>query len=160
MALKLHGRSVEVTETHNFGERSMFLALFEKIITEKNPILRRATKYISSNIKRDISIKEISLATKVSQAYIIFLFRNRFNMTPYQYILAVRIMRAVSIIESDPLVPLTRICWEVGFKTVAQFKRKFSEFVGVRPESYQVMIDSFVNLEEYGGSAATVQKSF
>ena len=64
------------------------------------------------------------------------LFRGAFGKTPHDYLVGLRIARARTLLEGTEL-PVTQICFEVGFESLGSFSALFHREVGVSPTSFR-----------------------
>lgn len=59
--------------------------------------------YINENIARDMSIKELACVTHCSPSHLSRTFKATFNCSPYQYLMALRMERAKTLLTSSQL---------------------------------------------------------
>jgi AraC-like DNA-binding protein len=68
-------------------------------------------------------------------------FKQIFDQTPYQYVIAKRIVYAQQLLRSTDQ-GVTDICFAVGFASLGAFSWWFRQRVGVSPTTYRRLSDS------------------
>jgi AraC family cel operon transcriptional repressor len=98
----------------------------------------RIRSYIDNRYYEPITTSELALRMNVSGRHINNLFKDRYQVTPIQYLAEVRIDIAKKLLaESDK--DIVSVCFEVGYETVSSFYRMFKSMVGVSPNQYRQM---------------------
>ncbi|PTM52772.1 helix-turn-helix transcriptional regulator [Phreatobacter oligotrophus] len=90
--------------------------------------------YLRSNIGRQISIEDLANLAGLSRFHLIRSFRDAFGVTPYQYLLRLRMTEARRLLLSTNL-PVAQIATRVGFSSSTQFVKMFRSMEGVTPGS-------------------------
>ncbi|MBS1596908.1 MAG: helix-turn-helix transcriptional regulator [Bacteroidetes bacterium] len=109
-------------------------------ITEQYPkiyLYRRivqAKLFIDANYADNIDLDNISDEAYFSKFHFIRLFKNIYGKTPHQYLIAVRIDRAMQLLKSDK--PVSDTCYAVGFESLSSFSGLFKRIVGITPSIY------------------------
>lgn len=98
-------------------------------ISEEALILKN---YIDLHTEEDISIKALSKLILRSESQTIRIFKNNFNMTPYDYLLNSKINRAKIIIANTNL-SIKEIAYRLGFSDEHYFSNIFRKKTGVAP---------------------------
>jgi AraC-like DNA-binding protein len=81
-------------------------------------------------------LNELAQAAHLSRYHFLRAFRSAFHMTPHEYLTRKRIERAKELLaESD--LPVTEICFEVGFESLGSFSTLFHRIVGWSPSIYR-----------------------
>lgn len=96
-----------------------------------------ATKYISDNIHRHVTVEELTKLTGVSQAYLHKIFSKSLGLSPKQYIINSKISLAKSLLENTHMT-VTEIAYSVGYPDVLSFSRIFSSKENVSPMNYRI----------------------
>lgn len=73
-------------------------------------------------------------------------FRRHTGITPIQYISRLRINLACQLL-SDTSMPVTRICYESGFKNLSNFNRQFLNLKGVQPTAFRKLMSENKRME-------------
>ncbi|GAB3713024.1 hypothetical protein GCM10028815_29410 [Mariniluteicoccus flavus] len=63
-------------------------------------------------------------------------FKRAFGESPYSYLMTRRIERAMVLLHATSL-PVTEVCFAVGFSSLGTFSTRFAELVGVPPSAYR-----------------------
>lgn len=108
----------------------------EKILhpefSENGKIIHQAQKYIQENFASEITVEKLAALCSVSKYYFIRIFRDAMGMTPYQYLLYVRIGQAKLLLLSTSDT-VREIGEKVGFENAGSFIVAFKKIVGVTP---------------------------
>lgn len=94
--------------------------------------LEAAVEYIQTNLFRPVTIQELTQFLGISQPYLYHLFRNRFDLSPKQYISQCKLHQAKKLLTETDL-SVTQVAASVGFPDVLSFSKFFSAKVGVSP---------------------------
>lgn len=118
---------------------SVFYELLYKICVQQVPqkeILFPIIEFIEKNISNNnLSNSLIAKNACISEVYLRQLFKKRFNTTPKQYIIDIRIEKAKEAL-CNPLNKVTSIADECGFSSVYHFCREFKLKTGMTPSEY------------------------
>ena len=106
------------------------------VIRESGGIVTEAQLYMQENYRKKISLQELAYVCAVNQYHLIRLFRKYVGVTPYQYLLRVRISRAkLLLVSTDKTV--SQIGEEVGFEDDSTFIAAFRKLTGATPLRYR-----------------------
>jgi transcriptional regulator GlxA family with amidase domain len=83
-----------------------------------------------------LDIEWLAGSVHLSRAHFIRSFRDTFGETPHRYLQRRRIERAMSLLR-DTGLPVTQICFDVGFGSLGTFSRTFREVLGETPTEYR-----------------------
>lgn len=93
-------------------------------------------KYISDNICRSITNKELCDISFLSETSVISLMKRYFNKTPNEYITWMRITMSQKLLsETDSTVK--SIAFSVGFNDNLYFSKVFKKYVGITPIEFR-----------------------
>ena len=95
----------------------------------------RAKLYIDEHFAENIDLDNVADAACFSKFHFVRLFRDIFEKTPHQYLIAVRINKAVGLLEAG--LTIKQVCFAVGFDSVTSFTALFKRRVGKTPAVYQ-----------------------
>jgi len=98
--------------------------------------LHLARAYVDNYYDQPITLKHISSAAGFSPYHFIRLFRQTYRQTPYQYVMQRRIERAKELLRSSDL-PISVICYQVGFESLGSFSTLFRRVTGLPPSAYR-----------------------
>ena len=85
---------------------------------------------------RPLDIPSLARVAHVSPAHFSRQFRATFGETPHRYLQRRRVERAMELLRETAL-PVTEICFDVGFNSLGTFSRTFRQVVGESPSSYR-----------------------
>lgn len=106
-------------------------------IESKSAIIAQKIKqYIETNIDSDISVTTIAKQFYLSETHVIRIFREKFGITPKQYILKAKI-EASKILLLDTTLQIKEIAMTYHFADSYHFSHTFKRFVGVSPEKFR-----------------------
>ena len=95
-----------------------------------------AINFIKNNISNpELSNLLISQNINISEVYLRKLFAAKYNISPKQYILDMRIKKAKHLLTNSPY-SITAIGTDCGFSSVYIFSRCFKNRVGISPSEY------------------------
>jgi AraC-like DNA-binding protein len=99
----------------------------------------RARDAIDRDFAQPLDIPALSRIALVSEAHFIRTFHRVFGETPHRYLQRRRIERAMALLR-DTDVPVTDICFKVGFSSLGTFSRTFRDLVGRSPSAYRARV--------------------
>ena len=103
--------------------------------------LVRARDAIHARYAQPLSLERLAREAALSPFHFLRLFRRAFGETPHQYLTRVRIDAAKRLLLDD--VPVTDVCFEVGFQSVGSFSALFARKVGTPPTAFRRRIHGF-----------------
>ncbi|MGI2297796.1 AraC family transcriptional regulator [Paenibacillus sp. GXUN7292] len=83
----------------------------------------------------DITLEEICKKALLSKTYFYILFKHFVGKTFNEYIIELRVQKAMSLLQSN--LSVTDVCFSVGFNSVSYFSRVFKKITGVSPSNYK-----------------------
>ena len=98
--------------------------------------LKEVIKYIQTNYKNPISIKELADIAKYSEYHFLRFFKNETSKTCTQYINNFRIQKAALLLSNTNL-SITEIAYEVGFGDVSYFIKTFKKYMLTSPNKFR-----------------------
>jgi AraC-like DNA-binding protein len=104
--------------------------------------LNNAKEFLDENFSFNIRIEDAAKAACMSSFHFLRLFKKVFGETPYQYITKRRIDKAFSLILRTGM-PITEVCFEVGFSSLSSFSWLFKQKYGMSPETMRGEYNSF-----------------
>src|SRR4030095_8477494 len=90
--------------------------------------------YIDSNFSSEIKIEDAAKEACMSTFHFLRLFKKMFGETPYHYITRKRVEKAFNLILRTEM-PITEVCFEVGFNSLSSFSWLLKQKYGMSPES-------------------------
>ncbi|EPJ48211.1 MAG: transcriptional regulator, AraC/XylS family protein [Osedax symbiont Rs2] len=98
-------------------------------------LMLRARDFIHDNLQLEMSLDDICAQIHLSKYHFLRMFRQQFGITPHQYILNARILRAREDLESG--AALDDVVFAYGFTDLSHFNRRFKPIYGMTPRAYQ-----------------------
>lgn len=95
----------------------------------------KAKMFIDKNFAQNIDLTKIADQAHFSKFHFARLFKNIYNITPNQYLTAIRIDEAKSLLKKGN--PITEVCFSVGFDSVSTFKGLFKRETNFTPSDYK-----------------------
>jgi len=100
--------------------------------------LHYAKDYITSCYMNDITLQELAGIACLNTAYFLRQFSTFFSATPYQYIIRERMKAAKHLLETGSM-PVTGICFSVGYQDPVSFIKLFKRTYRLTPEVYRLV---------------------
>lgn len=120
LIIKLLGHIVALEKRRDFNGKQI------------ESIIQKARIYIRENVTNDINLEKLAYANNVGYSYFRKMFKQYTGISPHQYHLELKIIRAKGqIIKSDKTIK--EICYELGFQSTQYFSRLFKQKMGVSP---------------------------
>ncbi|WP_159886555.1 AraC family transcriptional regulator [Paenibacillus puerhi] len=104
---------------------------------EKEKTAQQIISYLEEHFTEDLRLEQLQQDLHLSKYYVSKLFKEVTGVTIFDFIYQRRINQARIEFLLDPKVPVTEVCFKVGFKHLAHFSRVFKQQVGQTPESYK-----------------------
>ncbi|WP_020409228.1 helix-turn-helix domain-containing protein [Hahella ganghwensis] len=98
--------------------------------------LNKANDYILEHYESDISLEDIAQYMGVSPAYFSKQFKRVSGHRFVDFVNRLRVNKAAELLTHSRL-PITEICFEVGYNNIANFNRRFLEIKGHTPSDYR-----------------------
>lgn len=100
--------------------------------------LHQVIDYANSHINQNIGLAELAKQLNISSFHFIRLFKQTVGISPYQFILQLKIERAKQLMQQSRF-SLTEIAYELGFMDQAHFSNAFKKATGVAPFQFRKM---------------------
>jgi AraC family transcriptional regulator len=98
--------------------------------------LSRARDFMESHLEAPLDLRGISAEAFLSPHHFLRLFKQVYKETPHQYLTRRRIERAQRLLLRADL-PVTDVCYAVGFESLGSFSWLFRKRVGLSPDQYR-----------------------
>ena len=98
--------------------------------------LQQAIAYMHDHLSENLSLAEIAGELDMSQYYFSRLFKQSMGISPYQYVMRLRIERAEYLLRTTSLA-IAAIAQQVGFSNQNQLTIQFRKFTGTTPSNYR-----------------------
>lgn len=100
------------------------------------PHYTRVLEYIHTHYSEQMNIDTLASIALQSRFYFIRSFKSVTGLTPYQYVLQLRVKKAMEQLQRSAAT-VTDISFSLGFSSTSQFYRIFSKIVEMTPEQYR-----------------------
>lgn len=101
-----------------------------------NMCIRRAVEFLTEHYDKNISLDELSREVNYSAYHFLRIFKTSTGMTPFEYLLNVKIEKAKALLEQTNY-SITRICYLCGFSSTSHFNQAFKRKIGISPSLYR-----------------------
>ena len=98
--------------------------------------LRRARDLLDREYARPLNVPAMARAALMSPSLFARRFRELYGETPYAYLQARRVERAMALLR-DGRLPVTEVCLAVGFTSLGSFSATFTRLTGQSPSAYK-----------------------
>lgn len=95
-----------------------------------------AVRRIEADPQAPLTVSALARGAGMSAYHFLRTFRRVAGMTPHQYILRTRLMRAALRLRQSRN-PVTTIAYDAGFNDLSTFNRRFRRLIGVPPSAYR-----------------------
>ena len=96
--------------------------------------LVQAKLFIDARYADNIDLGNIADEAYFSKFHFIRQFKSIYRKTPHQYLIFVRIEKAMELLKTG--VPVSEACYAVGFESLSSFSALFKRIVGITPSTY------------------------
>lgn len=93
-------------------------------------------QYIEEHLTQPLSIDEVANHVHLSRSRVLHLFKEVYNITPYQYYSSLKMELAISLLTRTPL-SITEISDQLGFNGCQHFSSAFKKHYGMSPAAYR-----------------------
>jgi AraC family transcriptional regulator len=98
--------------------------------------LHRARDYMRAESHSRLTLARVAREACLSPFHFLRSFKAAFGLTPYEFLATSRFQRAQFLIERTDL-PITEICFAVGFESLGSFSSWFSRQAGCSPRAWR-----------------------
>jgi len=102
--------------------------------------INKALAFIRANLTQPFSEADLAVIAGQSTSAFSRAFRRHTGMSLVQYVKRLRINLACQILMSDEDLPITEICFEVGFNNLSNFNRQFLTEKGMTPSRFRKLL--------------------
>ncbi|ADU31217.1 AraC family transcriptional regulator [Evansella cellulosilytica] len=102
--------------------------------------IRPIVEWLETVYAEDIGLQDMAEHLNVSSQYLNRLFQDTFNVSPYSFLIQLRIRKAKEILIHSPDTPLKNVAFLVGFNDVSNFVATFKKKEGITPKKYRNLL--------------------
>jgi AraC-like DNA-binding protein len=95
----------------------------------------QAKLYIDRHYASNIDLGNISDEAFFSRFHFIRLFKKMYGRTPHQYLVFVRMEKAMQLLKEGR--PVSEVCYAVGLESLGSFSTLFKRTTGITPSAFQ-----------------------
>ena len=99
--------------------------------------MRLLIEFMASRLSDKLRISELANLAGLSEYHFIRAFRRETGVTPYQYVLRMRVNRASELLRQHPLKSIDEIALLCGFASASALSLQFRRLTGMSPRSYR-----------------------
>ncbi len=96
-----------------------------------------AAHYIDRRAEAPLTLDDVAASVGVSAFHLMRIFRRAIGVTPHQYLMRIRLLRAVQMLR-DTEQPVTTIAYDAGWSDLSNFTRTFKREVGCSPGRFRL----------------------
>jgi len=103
----------------------------------KYQLLKKAEKFMVDNLTdAELNMPRLAKECGISEAYFRRLFKEKYAVSPYEYVENLRIKKAKELLATN--MSVQKIAEECGYGSIYAFSRAFKNNVGISPRQYKV----------------------
>lgn len=130
--LPLHILSHILTENYIFSRGT------DRFVSGMSCEISQVVEYINDHLQDKIDIDALADRVYLSHTGLIWRFKKELNMTPSEYLIAVRMRRAKQLLlEKD--ISIGQIAEKCGYANTYYFSNAFRRYVGMRPSDFRIL---------------------
>jgi AraC-like DNA-binding protein len=152
--LSLNGPVERIGNAHGFHRLLLFFELVRRLAqsSERTPlasvdyvpsldqdaprIIQKVMSYILENFKDTVSLSEAAEISGMSESSFSRFFKKNSGNNFVDYVRKLRISHACKVL-SETSIPVTEVCFEVGYNNISNFNRHFLAEKGITPSKYR-----------------------
>lgn len=96
----------------------------------------KVVKYVMQHYQDEITLEKIAAMLRMNESYFSRFFKKSTSNTFSEFLTQIRIGKACELLSNSDQ-QITNICFEVGYKNVANFNRRFLERKNLTPREYR-----------------------
>lgn len=108
--------------------------------------LHGVIEFVEKNISKQLEVKELAKIAKLSETYFFTMFKNKFGISPNQYINKVKLLKAKELMLYSDL-NVTQISELLGFTSLHYFSKFFKKKEGISPLEYIEKVKNDIRID-------------
>jgi AraC-like DNA-binding protein len=89
-----------------------------------------------------LNVSSIAREFDINRSYLSQRFKNDKNYSLHEYILIIKLLRSVSVLESNNDITIEELSRKMGFSSADYFRRVFKRRIGTTPGKYKNLFDN------------------
>ncbi len=114
----------------------LFTDISQQTIKQPPPQLADAARIFEFNLSGPITLREVAMELKLTEAQLIRLFRKHYHTTPMQFLRELRMQKAAALLRGSAM-PIGEIAQTCGYLLERNFCREFQKKFGKSPRNYR-----------------------
>ncbi len=98
--------------------------------------LCRSRDYLAAHVDQRLHLSDLAREACLSPFHYHRLFQKTFGETPHEFLTRLRIDNAKRLLARE-LLPVTEVCFAVGYESLGSFSTLFRSWVGYSPSEFQ-----------------------
>lgn len=99
--------------------------------------IQAAAHYMEQNYSRPITMQNVAAYVNFSENYLCSVFKQKYGMSPKQYLITYRIEMARHILKTHPELSVGEVAESCGFADPLYFTKVFHKRIGLTPTEYR-----------------------
>ena len=108
----------------------------QRVSAQDERRISRALRYMEHHADQAIDLERLASVAVMSKFHFLRVFRRTLGMTPYQYLLGIRLRRTARRLLSSTEA-ISKIAFDTGFGDLSTFNRTFRSAFGVSPNAFR-----------------------
>lgn len=128
--------TVQITINSNYHDKLDLINFKHNFDAEASYLIKKVLNFIDANIENKIEIDDLVALTKWSKHHFVRMFTSQMNISPYCYVLKIKIEHAkIMILQKN--TKLESIAFDLGFQSYVNFARTFKNYTKFSPKEFR-----------------------
>lgn len=111
--------------------------------------VEHAINYLSKNYSKKIKINDLAKYIGINRSYLTNSFKKAINMSPQEFLVNLRMEKAVSLLQKTTL-PINTISNQIGYDDPLAFSKIFKQKYGLSPKAFRETPEKLITLGKKG----------
>lgn len=135
--LRLKVLELMISMTDGFKKPEVDTFKIKNAILHQNDI-QTAIAYINKNLTESITLSDMAKSAGMSPSHFSTVFKSVAGISPYEYLLLIRIEHAVELLRSTNMT-IVDVAYSCGFKSMPNFNKSFKRITNMTPSDYRAL---------------------
>lgn len=128
--------TVQIAINSNYHDKKGLIDFKNNFDTETPYLIKKVLNFIDANVENKIEIDDLVALTNWSKHHFVRMFTSQMNISPYCYVLNVKIEHAkIMILQKN--TKLESIAFDLGFQSYVNFARTFKKYTKFSPKEFR-----------------------